>query len=243
MKKTILAGVIALGIGILPITHNVYAYANETVKIGMKNDSVITLQKELKALGYFDNKVTGYFGNITKESVKKFQKDHLLVQDGIAGRKTWRALSNKSIEKTTVSRGGSESRNLNLTWFENITNIVPRETVFKVTDVYTGKVFNAKRTYGTNHADSEVLTKEDADIMKSLYGNKWSWERRPVIIEVNGMKLPASMAGMPHGSDFIGENGMQGHFDIHFLGSKTHGTNRIDEQHQQAVKIASTYIK
>ena len=34
--------------------------------------------------------------------------------------------------------------------------------------------------------------------MKSIYGGDWSWERRPVIITVNGRKLAASMAGMPH---------------------------------------------
>ena len=63
----------------------------------------------------------------------------------------------------------------------------------------------------TNHADSETLTQEDTDIMKEIYNNKWSWDRRAIIVEVGNLKLPASMAGMPHDSAFIKDNGMDGH--------------------------------
>jgi len=34
---------------------------------------------------------------------------------------------------------------------------------------------------------------------------------------------------------------MDGHFDIHFLGSKTHGTNKVDSNHQNAVKKAADW--
>ena len=110
-------------------------------------------------------------------------------------------------------------------------------------DVETGKQFYVKRTYGTNHADSETLTKEDTAIMKSLYNNRWSWERRSIVVEVDGFKIPASMAGMPHGSDFIKGNNMDGHFDVHFLLSKTHKSNRVEPKHQKAVQSASEFLK
>jgi len=95
--------------------------------------------------------------------------------------------------------------------------------------------------------------------MKESWGGDWSWTRRPVIIVINGRRIAASMAGMPHvgrgssptgviiknrsvgygtGSnlDKIKGNNMDGHFDVHFLKSRTHGTNRIDPDHQNAIR-------
>jgi len=34
---------------------------------------------------------------------------------------------------------------------------------------------------------------------------------------------------------------MSGHFDVHFYGSKTHGTNKVDSAHQSAVKKAAKW--
>lgn len=246
-KKKIITGIIGLSLFIQPFIGNSIYADNEIsitkpLKAGMRGESVVSLQKRLESLGYLNYKATGYFGNITKESLKKFQRDRNLTVDGIAGKYTITEL-NKTKETTTlVSRGTTENTISNWTWFGKITNIIPRGTTFKVIDVYTGKEFNVKRTYGTNHADSETLTKEDTRIMKELYGGKWSWDRRPIIVEVNDMKIPASMAGMPHGSDFISDNSMNGHFDIHFLLSKTHGSNRVEPKHQQAIKTANKYL-
>jgi len=147
-----------------------------------------------------------------------------------------------------------------LDWWTKAQYVFARGAVAKVTDVYTGKTFNIKRTYGTNHADCEALTSRDSDIIKSIWGG-WSWVRRPVVVEVNGTRIAASMAAMPHAGldsypavevvnnrsgnygtgqnlDEVKGNGMDGHFDIHFLNSRTHGTNRVDPQHQAAIKKA-----
>lgn len=78
--------------------------------------------------------------------------------------------------------------------------------------------------------------------MKEIYGGAWSWIRRPIIVEVGNYKLAASMAGMPHGSDFIEDNNMKGHFDVHFFKSKTHGTNRINPDHQKAIHEAQIFL-
>ncbi|SHK06686.1 peptidoglycan-binding domain-containing protein [Tepidibacter formicigenes] len=272
MKRKIICGILSLGIIFQPINvHNINAYTkiNESnlLKVGMKNQSIIALQQNLKELGYFNYKVTGYYGNITKQAVIKFQKSNNLVSDGIAGPNTIHAL-NKGQNKSTalvVSRGADRNSVLNWSWFSKIERAVPRGSIVKVTDIYTGKSFQAKRTYGTNHADMENLTKEDTAILKNIYGNKWSWERRPIIVEYNGLSIPASMSGMPHAGndnapsttytswrsggyggganlDAVKGNNMDGHFDIHFLGSKTHGSNKIDSKHQEAVKIARKYL-
>lgn len=243
-KKQILTGMLSLTLLIHPIgATNVYAAdktaANSTLRVGMRGQSVVTLQQKLKELGYFENKVTGYFGEITKKSVINFQKVHRLQGDGIVGVATLTLLNNNDKNSSIkISRGIDTSNISEWSWFGKIKDIVPRATTFKIIDVETGKEFYAKRTYGTNHADSETLTKEDTAVMKELYNQKWSWDRRAVIIEVGDLKLPASMAGMPHGTQFIKDNNMKGHFDIHFLGSKTHGSNRVDPLHQSTVRIA-----
>ena len=39
--------------------------------------------------------------------------------------------------------------------------------------------------------------------------------------------------------DKIKNNGMSGVVDVHFLNSRTHGTNKVDAKHQKAVKEAA----
>jgi hypothetical protein len=74
--------------------------------------------------------------------------------------------------------------------------------------------------------------------MKSLWGNQWSWQIRPVIVLVDGRKLAASASAMPHGIQYIADNGFNGHFDVHFLNSTRHSDGLVNEEHQRAVKIA-----
>lgn len=126
-------------------------------------------------------------------------------------------------------------------------NVVPRGAVVTIEDVYTGKTFQIKRTFGTNHADVETLTTADTQIVKSIWGG-FSWERRPVIVHINGRMLAASLAGMPHAGDSLDAipgNGMSGVLDLHFVGSRRHREGNIaavvDPQHQAAIKVAANY--
>jgi len=148
-----------------------------------------------------------------------------------------------------------------LDWWKAANQVFARGSKAKVIDVRTGKSFYIKRTYGANHADCETLTKEDTKIMKDIWGG-FNWSRRPVLVEIDGRLLAASMSGMPHAGldskptnaivssrsegygrgynlDAVKNNGMNGHFDIHFKNSRTHGSNRIDPAHQRAIREAA----
>ena len=149
-----------------------------------------------------------------------------------------------------------------LNWWTEAQYVIPMNSVFEVVDFYTGKSFFAKRTTGSNHADCETLTLEDTRKMKDIWGGALSWERRPVIIRINGRKIAASCTSMPHAGndaapggsyttwrsgdygsgdnlDWVKNNGISGVFDIHFLNSTRHVDGQIDPEHQANIKIAA----
>jgi hypothetical protein len=164
------------------------------------------------------------------------------------------------VQSASVSRGVAHRSKevVMLPWFDRVEEIFGIGIIAKVTDVATGTSFKVERTYGHNHADVETLTKEDTQVLLDIIGGKWNWDRRAVIVEVNGYRLAASMAPMPHAGldeapediwvedrsdgykagynlDRIKENDMEGHFDIHFYQSRTHGTDTVNQQHQDMV--------
>ncbi len=107
-------------------------------------------------------------------------------------------------------------------------------------DFETGRTFKIHHLFGENHADCEPLTAQDASIMKQCFGGEWSWARRAAIIWLDGRPIACSMAGMPHGtSQDINGNDFDGMFDLHFLNSRTHGTNSVDPDHQAMVRRAA----
>ena len=55
---------------------------------GSQSDEVTKIQTRLKAWGYFDGPVTGYYGSQTTEAVKVFQQKHGLSATGVADAKT-----------------------------------------------------------------------------------------------------------------------------------------------------------
>ena len=65
-----------------------------------RNGHVTRLQKALKALGFFTESTTGYFGGATEEAVIAYQRARGLTADGIAGRATLRAINED------IARGG-----------------------------------------------------------------------------------------------------------------------------------------
>lgn len=73
--------------------------ASLILKSGMQRNEVSTLQSNMRKLGYFNINPTGYYGSITTAAVKKLQKKHGLVIDGIAGNATF-SLINKLLGQT-----------------------------------------------------------------------------------------------------------------------------------------------
>lgn len=214
-----------------------------------QGDEVVSLQMRLRDLGYFRYKVTGYYGPSTVGAVKDFQEVNKIGVDGNVGAETRDLIySQHAVRKMViatpaddylaVSRGGQSSMGRLVDWWNGGSSIFPRWAEVTVYDLYTGTSFHMIRTGGTNHADSEPATSEDAAKIKSIWGG-WSWTRRPVIVDIGGDRIAASMHGMPHAYDRIANNGMSGHVCIHFYKSRTHCANKQCPLHQRCVMIAA----
>ena len=84
-----------------------------------------------------------------------------------------------------------------LPW-DQVKEIIPKQSYFTIIDVETGLSFKVQRRAGSKHADVQPVTKKDTKIMKSIYGGKWSWDRRAILVLVHDQLISASMNGMPH---------------------------------------------
>ncbi|MBQ6937188.1 MAG: LysM peptidoglycan-binding domain-containing protein, partial [Clostridia bacterium] len=134
-----------------------------------------------------------------------------------------------------------------LDWFSEAQYVIPINTNFTIVDLATGKSFNARRTVGSGHADCEPLTASDTEIMKSIWGGSFNWNKRSVLVKYNGRTIAASAAGMLHAGnegapggewtswrsddygaginyDYVKGNNAHGHFDLHFYKSIGHSS-------------------
>ena len=213
----------------------------EGSKQGDSGTKVVKLQQALECLGYYAGDIDGNYGGKTVEAVKRLQKKRGMKQDGVAGSGTIRVLfgETQKAEKTEKKAEESKTKTETPDWYaDNMTRVIPKNAKFTIKDVRTGKTFTAVRWSGSNHLDAEPASAEDTKTMKSIFGGSWSWKRRAILIKYNGHVYAASMNGMPHGTTVVSGNGYDGHFCVHFKNSKTHGTEKIDADHQIAVTAA-----
>ena len=212
-----------------------------TYREGDTGSMVKWIQESLKKLKYYSGTVSGSFGRLTKEAVRQFQKDHGLSADGVAGPKTIAKIT-EAINKDNT--GGSGSGNAkynpviyNIDWFANAGTIISGKGTYTLTDIATGRTFSIKIQSKGNHADVEPLTANDTAVLCSLYNvtnasqlvSQNKWQRRAVVMtNGNGQQFVGSIYAIPHGRNEVQGNNFDGQFCVHFLNSKTHGTDRVD---------------
>lgn len=207
---------------------------------GNVGEQVKVVQQRLVDLGYLNGKVDGIYGTQTERAVLTFQSIAKLKIDGIYGPQTEEALFKDDAPIYTPPKESDEIKEMD--WFKSaISKIFSKGTVATVTDCRTGLTWQEKRRGGSNHADVEPCTADDTAILKQAYGGSWSWNRRPIIVTIDGIHYAASMNGMPHSGQSITTNNFNGHHCIHFTNSKNHNTGKADANHQKAVKEASLY--
>jgi peptidoglycan hydrolase-like protein with peptidoglycan-binding domain len=96
-----LLSLIAVTLGVVGIANQ----ASAAIRQGDRSSEVEALQQRLQKLGYFKANATGYFGGVTKEAVREFQKDQGLKPDGIVGKETQASLEEHEQEVTKSPQG------------------------------------------------------------------------------------------------------------------------------------------
>ncbi|MEX1377398.1 MAG: peptidoglycan-binding domain-containing protein [Eubacteriales bacterium] len=220
------------------------------LKKGSEGDDVIMLQLRLRDLGYYNYKITNYFGSFTEQALIDFQKVNGLSRDGVLGDDTYSVVYSNDAKRKPVTAvvkptpkpqyaGSSKIPKANLRdWFSYVLPRFSRGETVKVYDVKTGISYNMVRVGGSNHADVEPATAEDCAKLLATYGGEWSWERRPVVVRLDGEYIAASTNGYPHGYETVSGNDMTGQVCIHFLNSRTHNANAVCPDHQASVQYA-----
>lgn len=92
------------------------AFGDQILRRGANGPDVREMQSKLIQLGYGVGTLDGKFGPATESAVRKFQQDHGLKVDGIAGPKTISALKRLTGESTTAAGKplGNKSADVNL---------------------------------------------------------------------------------------------------------------------------------
>lgn len=121
MKKVVMSVILAGSLLVLPTVSDA-ALGDQTLREGIRHGDVEELQDALRDTGHFSfHTSTGYFGSVTRQAVRDFQRSKGLSVDGIAGPQTFNALgasggsSSSSSNNTSASSSSSSTINFSQT--------------------------------------------------------------------------------------------------------------------------------
>ena len=99
---------------LLPSVEGVEAEYSEPIpdylRVGMRHPIVVTLQQRLMDLGFMDNdEPTDYYGEVSQQAVKAYQRQNKLAQDGIVGPETLEAILSPEAKYYAAQHGDAGS--------------------------------------------------------------------------------------------------------------------------------------
>lgn len=172
------------------------------LKSGSTGDYVSDLQQILKSDStiYPGGLVTGYFGKLTEEAVKKLQKKYGLPETGVVDDKTQEIIFPQTVEITVVTPNGGEN------WDKkDVHNILWKSTVGPVTGAGTNPGMSAG---GTDSSTSPFFHRASIDLIKdsdasfryhiatvSLYQSQYPWKISGNIAESSDYRIRISTGG------------------------------------------------
>ncbi len=206
------------------------------LKPGASGAAVKQVQQRLAAKGYLaKGGVTGGYGSATRTAVRKFQMFNSLSISGTATVATQKKLFSSSAK--------AEPKVSMEPWNQSQIDIkFPNRSSATIIDLSTGTRIRIRRLYGSNHCDVEPATKSDTVKLKAVYGGKWSWDSRGVVLIAGGKCFAAAINSMPHGGQLSRTNNYPGQFCLHLNDSKTHGSEKENADHQANVRKVYAYF-
>ena len=208
-------------------------------------ETVVRIQMRLRDLGYFNFKPTGNFQTMTVDATIKFQQRQLdangqsIIADGTVGPQSMGLLFSAAAARAEIvanipvgpSLQGTPAVVGELTDWGQVKTMLVKGQSYTVTDFNTGSQFRLTYTGGENHAEMECSSAMDTTVLKEVFGNDFSFFKRPAVISINGKNIATSLQGSPHGEDTVSSNDMDGHLCMFFNGSTSHVSNLPDAEH------------
>lgn len=229
--------------------------SNTTVGLNSVGELVVRVQLRLRELGYLNFKPTGNFRSMTQTATIAFQQAQtdasgsFIYADGTVGPQTQSVLFSARASRASIPAnismpigpplsGASIITGAIVSWNE-VKEMLTVNSTYTVTDYNTGVSFEVKYLGGEGHAEVECATSDDTGIFIESFGNEYNYSKRPVVIDINGRNIAASLFGYPHGEDHVSDNNMTGHTCLYFDGSISHVGNVTDIEHQKQIYVAS----
>ena len=162
--------------------------------------------------------------------------DFLRVQNASGSRTGYVPASAVSRSRTSTGGDGSwKSKVVKLDWNDGGSSVLGTGDYGYIYAIDSGVTLRIKRMGGHNHADVEPASAADTAKLKKIAGGSYSWDCIPVILHAGGKYVACSINTEPHGDQTITDNGYDGQFCLHMVGSKTHGSDSVNESHQAAI--------
>lgn len=229
-----------------PVSNKIYGE-------GDTGDAVVCIQLRLRELGYLCYRPTGAYRAMTADAVKAFQSrcgayGKSLAVDGRAGPETLKYLFEigaprvRIPDSVHIPKGPDSGRITVIGSADQWSSVKTLMTVgsgYTFTDCYTGETFTLIFTGGENHAEMELADESQLAAFMHICGGEYNYLKRPVVIEIDGRKIAASIQCWPHGEDTTPENGMDGHLCVYFEGSVSNVGRLADVEHNSNIKKAS----
>ena len=217
-----------------------------TLQQGTKSDEVLKLQNMLTSLGFYTGNKTGNFGEKTADAVIAYQKSKGLTADGIAGKKTLAAINadysgNSVIGNNNGNANAPTPSMANNVIYENFYNWRRNYANGEYCTVYdfsTGYSWKLRIMTKDAHMDAEPATAEDTAIMLKAFGNKTTWNPKPVWVTFSdGKTYIGSTHDVPHSPQHLTNNNFAGHLCVHFPipMSKAESIGSYAVSHQEAI--------
>lgn len=216
----------------------------DVITRGETGTDIYSIQVRLIELGYLNYRATGKFSDMTTNAVRNFQLRNSLPADGQIGAETMRVLfSDDAVRQganpkfsSAVGRAytGAVSQKGAASSWEAISSLFPVGSQARITDYNTGETFTVTRTGGTNNAEITAVSADDNEAFSYIFGG-YSWEHRPVLVEIDGTQYAGSLFGMPTGLEMAGSSGMSGSTFLYFNNARSDILGLADEEHVIAV--------
>ena len=147
-------------------------------------------------------------------------------------------VSSKKASSSKKDNTSWKSQVVKMDWFGEGKNVLKKGKYAYIYDIDTGVELRIKRMGGHNHADVEPATAADTAKLKRVAKGNFSWKSHAVILKSGGKYVACGINTEPHGDQTITNNNYDGQFCLHMVNSRTHGSDKVNPNHQKCINQA-----